>query len=56
MRAGYAGMSNIEDVGGKVRGKCDMSFFVKMCYLWSTLYSIIQNHLNVHTKYFFILE
>ena len=24
------------DAGGKVRGKCDISFLVKMCYLWST--------------------
>ena len=28
------------DAGGKVGGKCDISFFVKMCYLWSTLDSI----------------
>ena len=28
----------------KVGGKCDISFFVKMCYLWSTLDSIFQNH------------
>ena len=28
----------------KVAGKCDISFFVKMCYLWSTLDSIFQNH------------
>ena len=32
-----AGSSNIGDAGGKVGGKCDISFFVKMCYLWSTL-------------------
>ena len=25
-------------------GKCDISFFVKMCYLLSTLDSIVQNH------------
>ena len=30
----------------KVGGKCDISFFVKMCYLWSTLDSIFQNHLG----------
>ena len=30
----------------KVGGKCDISFFVKMCYLWSTLDSISQNHLG----------
>ena len=28
----------------KVGGKCDISFFVKMCYLLSTLDSIVQNH------------
>ena len=43
----------------KVRGKCDISFFVKMCYLWSTLDSIFQNQLghliDVYTKYFFII-
>ena len=30
----------------KVGGKCDISFFVKMCYLWSTLDSIFQNHIG----------
>ena len=30
----------------KVGGKCDISFFVKMCYLWSTLTSIVQNHIG----------
>ena len=30
----------------KVRGKCDISFFVKMCYLWSTLDSIVQSHIG----------
>ena len=30
----------------KVGGKCDISFFVKMCYLWSTLDSICQNHIE----------
>ena len=29
-----------------VGGKCDISFFVKMCYLWSTLDSIFQNHIG----------
>ena len=42
----------------KVGGKCDISFLVKMCYLWSTLGSIVQNHIghltDVYTKYFFI--
>ena len=28
----------------KVAGECDISFFVKMCYLRSTLDSIFQNH------------
>ena len=28
----------------KVRVKCDISFFMKMCYLLSTLDSIVQNH------------
>ena len=31
-------------ISAKVRVKCDISFFVKMCYLLSTLNSIIQNH------------
>ena len=31
-----AGTSNIGDVG-EVGDKCDISSFVKMCYLWSTL-------------------
>ena len=30
----------------KVGGKCDISVFVKMCYLWSTLDSIVQNHIG----------
>ena len=30
----------------KVRVKCDISFFVKMCYSLSTLYSIAQNHIG----------
>ena len=30
----------------KVGGKCDISFFIKMCYLWSTLNSIVQNHIG----------
>ena len=40
----------------KVGGKCDISFLVKMCYLWSTLGSIVQNRIghltNVYTKIF----
>ena len=44
--AGDAGTSNIGDAGGKVGGKCDISFFVKMYYLWSTLDSIVQNHIG----------
>ena len=46
-----AGTSNIGDAGGKVGSKCDISFFVKMCYLWSTLDSIVQNHI-VHLMMF----
>ena len=41
-----------------VGGKCDISFFVKICYLLSTLDSTFQNHighLTVCTKYFFII-
>ena len=37
----------------KVGGKCDISFFVKMCYLLSTLDSIVQNrtgHLMMFTQ------
>ena len=30
---GDAGTSNVGDAGGKVGGKRDVSFFVKMCYL-----------------------
>ena len=30
---GDAGTSNVGDAGGKVGGKRDISFFVKMCYL-----------------------
>ena len=41
-----AGTSNIGNVGGKVGGKCDITFFVKMCYLWSALDSIVQNHIG----------
>ena len=40
------GTSNVGDAGGKVGGKCDISFFVKMCYIWSTLDSIVQNHIG----------
>ena len=48
-----AGTSNIRDARGKVGGKCDISSFMKMCYLWSTLDSIVQNqirHLTMFTK------
>ena len=46
-----AGMSNTGTQGtlmiiAKVRVKCDISFFVKMCYLLSTLDSIVQNHIG----------
>ena len=44
----------------KVGGKCDISFLVKMCYLWSTLGSIVENHIghltDVYTKYFCIIR
>ena len=30
----------------KIRVKCDISFFVKMCYLLSTLDSIVQKHIG----------
>ena len=40
------GTSKLGDTGGNVGGKCDVSFFVKMCYLWSTLDSIVQNHIG----------
>ena len=30
---GDAGTSNVGDAGGKVGGKRDISFFVKLCYL-----------------------
>ena len=41
-------MSNIGTlmIIAKVRGTCDISFFVKICYLLSTLDSIIQNHIG----------
>ena len=38
----------------KVGGKCDISFFVKMCYLWSTL-EPTWTPCDVCTKYFFII-
>ena len=46
-----AGTSNTGTRGtlmfiAKVRIKCDISFFVKMCYLLSTLSSIVQNHIG----------
>ena len=40
-----AGTSNIGDVG-EVGDKCDISSFVKMCYLWSTLDSIVENNIG----------
>ena len=50
---GDAGTSNTEKKGkrdvtnySKVGGKYDISFFVKICYLWSTLDSIFQNHIG----------
>ena len=45
-------------INAKVGGKCDISFFVKMCFLMSTFNSIIQKahwtHQDVFTKYFVI--
>jgi len=41
-----AGTSNIRDARGKVGGKWDIASFVKMCYLWSPLDSIVQNHIG----------
>ena len=63
---GDAGTSNTEKKGtrdvtnySKVGGKCDISFFVKICYLWSTLDSIFRKPhwtpYDVDTKYFFII-
>ena len=41
-----AGTPNTLMIITKVRVKCDISFFVKMCYLLSTLDSIVQNHIG----------
>lgn len=38
--------SNIRDPRGKVGRKCDIASFVKMCYLWSPLDSIVQIHIG----------
>ena len=41
----------------KIGGKCDISFFLKMCYLWSTLDSIFRNpigHLKMFTQNIFL--
>ena len=43
---GDVGISNIGDPRGKARRKFNISFFVKMCYLCSTLDSILQNHIE----------
>ena len=32
------------EAGGKIGGKSVISFFEEICYLWSTLDSIVQNH------------
>lgn len=40
------GASNIRDPRGKVGRKCDIASFVKMCYLWSPLDSIVQIHIG----------
>ena len=42
----------------KVADKCDISFFVKNVYLWSTLDSIFPPHwtpYDVYTKHFFLV-
>ena len=44
----------------KVGGKCDISFFVKMCYLWpvNIRFHLPKPHCtryDVYTKYFFII-
>ena len=39
----------------KVGGKCDMSFFLKMCYLWFHLPKPHRTPYDVYTKYFFII-
>ena len=41
-----AGTSNIRYPRGKVGRKCDIASFVKMCYLWSPLDSIVQIHIG----------
>ena len=46
-----AGTSNTGTPGmliiiAKVRVKCDISFFMKMWFLLSTLYFIVQNHIG----------
>ena len=40
------GLSNIGAAGGNARGRCNISFFVKMCYLFSMLDSIVQSHIG----------
>ena len=43
----------------EVEGKCVISFFVKMCYLWSTFrFHLLKPHwtpYHVYTKHFFII-
>ena len=55
---GAAGISNIGHAGGNARGRCNISFFVKMCYLFSTLDSICPEPpwtpYVVYTRYLFI--
>ena len=46
-KTGTQGTRDVNDYRKiKVGGKCDISFYVKMCYLWSTLDSILQKHIG----------
>ena len=46
MRRKYRDAGDMGTFIAKVGGKYDISFFVKMCYLSSTLTSIVQNHIG----------
>ena len=53
-----AGTRRMLMIVAKIRVICDISFFVKMCYLLSTLDSIVQNHIGhlmMFTKKYFLL-
>ena len=54
---GAAGISNIGHTGGNTRGRCNISLFVKMCYLFSMLDSIVQGHIGhlmLFTQYIYL--